>query len=312
LSLPMADVSRGEFLRKAPLISTSKLTSTERGGVGKELSEGYALNFAVGCTHGCSFCYVDRIVSLGPHRGRPEIQSNKWGDYLLVHNDLGMAIEETKWAKWAGKEVMMSSTHDPYLPDLNNKVPWARRILEAALPAGVRFCIQTRSLLVLRDLDLLARYRDQVRLQVSIMTMSRKLARAVEPRVPAPERRLEVLRKAKAAGIPTGVILAPIFPGVRLRPYWSQDLEELVDEISAIRPDHIYGESLHIRGKNIDLVNEALGEKLDVDALRDFDRVAEQLFDSRLQRHGLKGTWWPEYHQNDPSQRSLLADVSAP
>lgn len=206
----------------------------------------------------------------------------------------------------------MSSTHDPYLPDLNNKVPWARRILEAALPAGVRFCIQTRSLLVLRDLDLLARYRDQVRLQVSIMTMSRKLARAVEPRVPAPERRLEVLRKAKAAGIPTGVILAPIFPGVRLRPYWSQDLEELVDEISAIRPDHIYGESLHIRGKNIDLVNEALGEKLDVDALRDFDRVAEQLFDSRLQRHGLKGTWWPEYHQNDPSQRSLLADVSAP
>lgn len=295
MSLPIADVARGQFIRRGPLISSSKLTSTERGGVGKELSEGYALNFAIGCTHGCSFCYVDRIVSLGPYRNEEEVRGNKWGDYLLVHNDLEMAIKHTPWSKWAGKEVMMSSTHDPYLPDLNGRVPWARRILEAALPAGVRFCIQTRSLLVLRDLDLLARYRDQVRLQVSIATMDRGLARAIEPRVPAPERRLEVLQKATAAGIPTGVILAPIFPSVGLRPFWAPDLQLLIAEISKMRPQHIYGESLHIRGKNIELVEEAIGEKLDLDALRIFDAAAGAVFNEALAKHGLAGTWWPEY-----------------
>ena len=52
-----------------PLIKPSRLTSKSRGGVGKELSNGWALNFAVGCTHGCIFCYVDSIHKrFGRHR----------------------------------------------------------------------------------------------------------------------------------------------------------------------------------------------------------------------------------------------------
>src|SRR6267143_1990648 len=56
-----AGVADGVYRASIPLIRPSRLTSTSRGGVGKELSEGWCLNFAVGCTHACPFCYVDAI-----------------------------------------------------------------------------------------------------------------------------------------------------------------------------------------------------------------------------------------------------------
>ena len=186
----------------------------------------------------------------------------------------------------------MSSTHDPSLPTI---APWARRILEAALPDGVEFCIQTRSLLVLRDLDLLAQYSKQVRLQVSIATMSRDLGRLIEPRVPPPEARIDILREAKEAGLNVGVILAPIFPPVQVRPDAEGDLRAMIDAIAEVPPDHIYGESLHIRGQNLRLIREDLrDEKFRVTP--GFDRGMARTFHAELKRVGLSGTWWYEHH----------------
>jgi DNA repair photolyase len=103
----------------------------------------------------------------------------------------------------------MSSTHDPYLPQLADG---ARKILEAGLSAGVRFCIQTRSPFASRDIPLIARFREQVRLQISIATLNPDFARIIEPRVPSPEARLRLLEKAADAGLRTGVVIAPYFP----------------------------------------------------------------------------------------------------
>ena len=283
-----AEVASGRMRMKPPLIRPSKLTYVEKGGVGKQLSDGWALNFAVGCTHGCVFCYVDEIQKkFGFVRAGPMVYE-EWGNYFGVPENIDELIEETPWVKWRGEEVMLSSTHDPYLPQLYR---WTRKILERALPAGVRFCIQTRSPLVERDFDLLLKYREQVRLQVSIATMSERLARAVEPRVVPPSRRLETLRKAKRAGLRTGVIIAPVFPPNRLRPSLSEDLEALAGELAEIKPDHIYGESLHVRGVNLVYVERALGEGI---KLEGFDQAARLLFSAKLADHGLSGVWWPE------------------
>ncbi len=283
------EVIEGAYRCSPPLIRPSRLTTTARGGVGKNLSEGWNLNFAVGCTHGCPFCYVDAIHKrFGESRYGPAVL-NKWGDYFLVPENLDEAIKRTPWKRWAGKEVMMSSTHDPYLPMLARV---ARTILEHALPAGVRICLQTRSFLVTKDLDLLAEYKDRVRLQVSLATMNRELARRIEPRVPSPEARVEVLRRAKAAGLSVGVILAPIFPPTSSRPDFAADLREMAERLAKIRPDHIYGESLHIRGENVRLVEEALGEKVFIG--RGFDRAAGRIFHRELSGAGLRGTWWAE------------------
>ncbi len=297
-SVPRSDATRvrvpsgveeGTYEISVPLIRPSKLTSRARGGVGKNLSEGWNLNFAVGCTHACPFCYVDPIHKRFGVQRYGEIVRKRWGDYFLAPSNLDDAIEKTPWERWKGREVMMSSTHDPYLPKL---AEGARKILSRALPARVRFCLQTRSCLVLKDFDILTEYSDQVRLQVSVATMNRDLARLIEPRVPPPERRLDVLRKAKAAGLRTGVIIAPIFPKLQIRPDVRTDLREIAEALAGIRPDHIYGESLHVRGENLRLTEENLGQPLHVDPV--FDRSASEIFHEELKRAGLKGVWWPE------------------
>jgi len=276
-------VSEATYRCSIPLIRQSGLTLKSRGGVGKNLSDGWNLNFAVGCTHACPFCYVDPIHKRFGQSRYGTIVKEKWGDYFLIPENLDEAIERTPWGRWKGVEVMMSSTHDPYLPKLASA---ARKILEHALPAGVNICLQTRSFLVKRDLEYLAKFPRQVRLQVSLATLNRELARLIEPRVPPPEARIEVLRLAKALSIPTGVILAPIMPPLRVRPDVQSDIRGLAQAMSRIQPDHVYGESMHRRGENVSLVSARLGQALPV--MKDFDRVCAKWFGDNLRVVGLK------------------------
>lgn len=284
-------VASSTFKISVPLIKNSKLTYVSKGGVGKQLSDGWALNFAIGCTFGCRFCYVDEIhKKWGASRAGP-IVYNEWGDYFSIPSNLDEAIGETPWRRWMGQEVMLSSTHDPYMPQL--KV-WTRKILERALPEGVRFCIQTRSPLVEQDLELLQTYKSQIRLQVSIATYSNEFSRIIEPRVVPPARRMAILERAREFGVPTGVIIAPVFPRTSLRPDVAADLEEIVAALASVRPTYVFGESVHVRGLNQAYVEKALGEPLE---LRGFDRQAEKFFYSALNRYRLKGVWWPEYER---------------
>ncbi|MEM1965089.1 MAG: radical SAM protein [Candidatus Caldarchaeum sp.] len=275
----------GSYVVNLPLIKPSKLT--RKDGVGKELSDGWAVNFAVGCLFGCRFCYVDAIHKLYSSARVGEIVQADWGYYFAVPSNLEEAIEATPWHKWRGEEVLMSSTHDPYLPQLKT---YTRKILEKMLGNGVRVCIQTRSPLVLEDLDLLKAYREQVRLQVSVATLNTELAKIIEPRVVAPHRRLEILTEAKKNGIKTGIIVAPILPPCRLRPSVEEDLRQIFEKLAETRPDHVYGESLHVRGVNMTYLSEALGERLTVDPL--FDRWVAKLFTKLLHRYNLKGRYW--------------------
>jgi DNA repair photolyase len=283
------DVSRGTYECTVPLIRASRLTSKDRGGIGKNLSEGWCVNFAVGCTHGCPFCYVDSIHKRFGRRRYGDLVGRRWGDYFLIPRNLNEAIRDTPWRRWSGIEVMMSSTHDPYLREL---AQYSRSILKIGLARGVRFCIQTRSHLVERDFELLAKYRDQVRLQISVATMNKALARRIEPRAPVPSRRIAVLSKARRLGIETGVIIAPVFPPNGIRPDLGGDLAEIVDSLSEVNPNLIFGESLHIRGDNKRLVEEALCEEIPLG--NGFDMHAGLAFKMALNEHGLKGTWWPE------------------
>ena len=284
-----ASVSFSTYKIQSPLVRASKLTSQENGGVGKELSDGWVANYAIGCTHGCKFCYVDAIHKKFGFRRIGNIVYEGWGDYFAVPDNLQEAIETTKWKRWCGIEVMLSSTHDPYLPQVYK---WTRKILETALPEGVKFCIQTRSPLVEQDMQLISEFKDQVRLQVSIATMNEDLAKAIEPRVVKPERRLQILDKAKSYELNTGVIIAPVFPELKIRKHVFGDIRAIAAKLNDIKPDHIYGESLHLRGINIAYVEDALGEKVVLDG---FDEVAESKFHEALALYGLKGRWWKEH-----------------
>ncbi|GAA5420511.1 hypothetical protein Stok01_02474 [Sulfurisphaera tokodaii] len=284
-------VSFGEYEIKPPLVKPSKLTYVEKGGVGKELSDGWAVNFAIGCIHACPFCYVDNIHKRFTVTRVGDIIQRPWGMYFLKPKNIDEAIEKTPWRKWRGKVIMMSSTHDPYLPQL---YPIPRKILEKALPAGVKFLIQTRSVLVIKDFDLLSRYKNQVILQMSIATLNEKLSEVIEPRAPRPKSRLEVLRKAKELGLKVGVIIAPVFPPNKIRENVEEDLDEIMRELAEIGVDQVFGEMLHVRGMNMEYLESLLGEKIVVDAEKDY--LLGKMFKALLLKYNLKGKWWYEYH----------------
>jgi DNA repair photolyase len=276
---------------KPPLVRESRLTTRERGGVGKPLSTGYVTNFAIGCTHACPFCYVDSIHKRLVVRIHPEAGLG-WGEYLLIPepHSFEKALRETPWRRWRGELVLMSSTHDPFLPQL---VPYAKAILETGLRHGVHFLIQTRSLNALQVLPLLARYRNQVIFQVSIATLNEELRRLIEPRVPPATARLGMLRRAKELGLGTGVIIAPILPPVKQRPDVEADLDAIMRELASIGVDQVFGEMLHIRGSNIKRLEEILGERLVIN--RGLDRQLGNLFETLLIKYGLNGEYWYEY-----------------
>jgi DNA repair photolyase len=122
-------VSYGYYEIKPPLIKPSALTASKAG---KELSDGYALNYAIGCTHACRFCYVDAIHKRFTRsrllKERNNTNTNAvadtidrpWGMYMLIptKESFWYALMNTELYRWKDKEVMLSSTHDPYLPEL--------------------------------------------------------------------------------------------------------------------------------------------------------------------------------------------------
>jgi DNA repair photolyase len=277
---------------KPPLVRESRLTSRDRGGVGKPLSTGYVANYAIGCTHACPFCYVDAIHKRLVVRIHPEA-GLEWGEYLLIPEPRSFekALRETPWHRWRGELDLMSSTHDPFLPQL---VPYTKAILETGLKHGVHFLIQTRSLNALQVLPLLARYRGQVIFQVSIATLNEELRRLIEPRVPPAKARLAMLRRAKEFGLRTGVIIAPILPPVKQRPDVEADLDAIMRELAGINVDQVFGEMLHIRGQNIARLEKILGERLVIN--KELDVKIGALFEKLLSKYGLKGEYWREYY----------------
>ena len=249
------------------------------------------MNFAIGCTHGCLFCYVDRIWRLhatnrlSPLYGR---ELGEWGQYLYIPENLEEQIRHTPWRRWSGVRLLMSATHDPYLPELYWPNKWPRRILEAALPHGVKFNILTRSTLPMQDFDLYAKYRGQITLMASIPTQDDAFARITEPRAPPPSARLSMLKKAKEAGIPIGVVVAPIM----MRPGWREDLERLFKALAELEPGVVFGESLHARGSNLTRL-KAAGVEAEVGPA--VDREVGRAFEELLREYGLSGAYWYEW-----------------
>jgi len=299
-------VSYGYYEIKPPLIKPSALTASKSG---KELSDGYALNYTIGCTHACRFCHVDSIHKrftksrlLKNENGKDadtnantnvdanaSIIDNPWGMYMLIptKESFWYALMNTEWYRWKDVEVMLSSTHDPYLPELYE---YTRKILEVSLPYGVKYCIQTRSLLVRKDFDLLLRYKEQIRLQYSIMTLNLTLYRLLEPRVPSPYARLNVLKEASSLGLKVGVIIAPIFPVEG----WREDLEMLFKELATVGNNiTVYGEILHRRGSNLRYIKEQ-GISITSEDLEDFDKQVGSHFEALLAKYNLEGRYWYE------------------
>ena len=164
-----------------------------------------------GCEHGCIYCYArpaHAYMGLSPGL---DFESK-----LFFKPHAGELLEkELSKPTYRPKVIHVGGNTDPYQPQ-ERRLRVTRQVIEVLSRFNHPFSIITKSALIARDVDLLGPMgrRNLTRAAVSVTTLDRKLARSMEPRAAAPERRLDAIRKLSEAGVPTIVMFAPCIPGL--------------------------------------------------------------------------------------------------
>jgi DNA repair photolyase len=164
-----------------------------------------------GCEHGCVYCFARPTHAyLGLSPGL-DFESK-----LFMKPEAAELLEkELAAANYQPRVIAIGTNTDPYQP-IERRYQVMRRILEVLERAGHPVGIVTKSALVLRDVDILARMAERklAKVALSVTTLDPELARKMEPRAATPMRRLETLRRLSQAGVPTSVMVAPVIPAL--------------------------------------------------------------------------------------------------
>jgi len=171
----------------------------------------WSLNPYRGCAHACQYCYARATHAyFGLNAGR-DFETTIFAKMNLAE----VLRRELARPSWQGEAVAVGTATDPYQP-VEGRLRLTRQALEAFLAYRNPMSLVTKSTLVVRDLDLLAELARvaRVRVYLTVTTLDPELWRAIEPGTPPPGKRLAVLSRLAEAGVPCGVMMSPILPGL--------------------------------------------------------------------------------------------------
>jgi DNA repair photolyase len=201
----------------------------------------FTVNAYRGCSHACSFCFARPTHAyLGFNTG------DDFDRRIVVKvNAVERIRAELRSSRWSGEGIAMGTNTDPY-QRAEGRYRLTRGIVRELSEVGNSFSILTKSTLILRDLDLLrqAAARTEVRCAFSIGTLDDSVWRRTESGAPHPRRRVEALARLVDAGITTGVLVAPVIPGMSDRP---EQLEEVVEACADAGAAWVSAIPLHLR-----------------------------------------------------------------
>ena len=183
------------------------ITHNNSPDVGFETS----LNPYRGCEHGCIYCYARPTHEYLGFSAGLDFESK-----IIVKTNAPELLRcELERPAWKPQVLVMSGVTDPYQP-VEKKLRITRGCLEVLAKFRNPVAIITKNRLVTRDIDLLRELRDYnaVAVNISVTSLDPKLQRVLEPRTSSPEARLDAISELRAAGIPVGVIVAPVIPGL--------------------------------------------------------------------------------------------------
>ncbi len=159
---------------------------------------------------------------------------------------------------WGGEHVALGTNTDPY-QWVEGRYRLMEGIWEAMRDAENPCSILTKSPLLLRDLPLMRQINERTEFSaaLSIPTLDEKAWRATEPHTPNPRARIEAVAELTRAGIRTGVLVAPLMPGINDSP---EQVAEILERVSEAGAAYVSGIALHLRGEVRGLFFEWLGE----------------------------------------------------
>jgi DNA repair photolyase len=196
--------SRTEFFRDS---SASIVARNESPDVGFDAS----INPYRGCEHGCVYCYAR------PTHEFLGLSAGLDFETKIFVKEKAPELLRAKLSSpsWKPTPLALSGVTDAYQP-IERRLRLTRRVIEVLAEFRNPVIVVTKNHLVTRDVDLLASLSEHraVSVYVSITTLDKELQRTMEPRTSSPERRLDAIATLVRAGIPTGVLVAPIIPAL--------------------------------------------------------------------------------------------------
>jgi DNA repair photolyase len=187
--------------------SRSILCQNDSPDVGFE----WSVNPYRGCEHGCIYCYARPTHEYFGLSAGLDFETK-----IFVKEDAPELLRrELMRPKWTGQTISLSGVTDCYQP-IERKLMLTRRCIEVAAEFRNPVGVITKSHLITRDVDVLSDLaRDNAAFAfVSVTTLDPDLCSKLEPRASSPARRLDAITKLSSAGIPTGVMVAPLIPGL--------------------------------------------------------------------------------------------------
>jgi DNA repair photolyase len=208
---------------------------------GERYGFSYTINSFRGCTHACNFCFARRTHTFLDFDAGRDFERE-----IVVKVNLPELLRaELARPSWKRELVAIGTNTDPY-QWVESRYRFMPEILAALEEAYTPVSVLTKSPLLLRDIDLYERMAQRLPISVnlSIPTLDEKVWRATEPHTPSPMARLEAVAELRRRGIESGVLIAPLMPGINDSPEQVQPIVDLAREAGAT---FLGGVALHLR-----------------------------------------------------------------
>jgi len=193
----------------------------------------YCINPYVGCQHACRYCYAESYTR------RFSKHTEVWGEFVDVKINAPAVLTREVRKKPKGT-VYLSSLTDAYQP-LERKYELTRKLLEILLTHQFPISIQTKSALVLRDLDLIRKFHER-EVGFTITTLNDNFRKSFEPASSSAEEKLRAIKELKENGVKTFAFFGPVLPYLSDR-----SLEQYFQQIASAGVDYIYVDRLNLK-----------------------------------------------------------------
>jgi DNA repair photolyase len=202
----------------------------------------WTINPYRGCTHSCLYCFARPTHKYLDFNAGRDFER----EIVVKVNAPELLRAELAKPSWKGEHIALGTNTDPY-QWVEGRYRLMPGIWEAMRDAGNPCSILTKSPLLLRDLELMKEINSLTEFSaaLSVPTLDEKAWRATEPHTPNPRARLEAVAELTRAGIRTGVLIAPLQPGINDSPAQVAEILELAAEAGAA---YVTGIALHLRG----------------------------------------------------------------